>query len=508
MALVFDDKNIKVDFFSKAFDKNVDKFNTKTILFPVLRYKIYAPCIEEFKLNIFQKTVLSILNKGNFEVQKISVWLKLDIQLVQILIVELSQKGLVNNGVITNVGREFIEGTFSWFKNVENIKKDIYYIYQDIYTKKLYPVLMKFDPSSDYYEYEDKKIQKNSKGNPLSIHANLIEPRGVLLNNIQKPEINEVFEAIQRQSNITSINNEGTPPNLIKYLDYEATLSYLATTIYIDSEIADIEEFKVLDPFGIEDIAYWLKDNLYEASKTNIYLKSLLESLVIDATEEKKGQLSDALKEIRKEAVDTLDNTFDYSLKMYDELYKSLEDFYMDLKLYESDNKNGKYLKEAFKNSQTVLETLFFYIYQNNKKGYQDVLQADNKLSNLFIEEVSKKIKTINPDADIPQWKLSGNKFTSHTIKQALNNPYKASLRALYIGALLATWYDRLNPMFYLINRKGNLLIFLEKVADGRNAVGHKYKEIPDAKIGNYYDEVLDVKTGIEEIVAIFLEGK
>ena len=204
MALVFDDKNIKVDFLSKDFDKDVDKFNTKTILFPALRYKVYAPAIEEFKLNIFQKTILSIMNKGNFEVQKISKWLNLDTQLVQMVIAELNQKGFANNGVITEVGRSFIEDTFSWFNNVENIKKDIYYIYQDIYTKKLYPVLMKFDPSSDAYEYEDKKIQKNSKGKTFSIHVNLIEPRGIKLNSIQQPEIDEVFEIIRKQSKKTN----------------------------------------------------------------------------------------------------------------------------------------------------------------------------------------------------------------------------------------------------------------------------------------------------------------
>lgn len=502
MALVFDDKNIKVDFLSKAFDKNVDKFNTKTILFPVLRYKIYAPAIEEFKLNIFQKTVLSILNKGNFEVQKISEWLKLDIQLVQMVIAELSQKGLVNNGVITDFGRELIEGTFSWFNNAENIKKDIYYIYQDIYTKKLYPVLMKFDPSSDFYEYEDKKIQKNSKGKTLPIHANLIEPRGVQLNNIQKPEISEVFEAIQKQSKITSINNEGTPPNLIKYLDYEATLSYLATTIYIDSEIADIEEFKVLDPFGMEDIAYWLKDNLYEASKTNSYLKSLLESLVVDATEEKKRQLSDALKEIHKETTEIVDNTFSYNLKMYDQLYKSLEEFYRDIKSYDY-YQDGKSLKEAFKNSQTVLETLFEYIYRENKTGYSDVLKVDKALSSLDTEIIKSKILKMSPNSKIPKWKFE--KFNG--LKKAMHNN-ALSLRPRYVSAILASWYDRCNPMYEMMNQKNDLLIFLESIADERNGVAHIYKDVPDHKMSSYYNKIIEVRVGIEEIIKIFLEGK
>jgi len=502
MALVFDDKNIKVDFLSKEFDKGVDKFNTKTILFPALRYKIYAPAIEEFELNIFQKTILSIMNKGNFEVQKISKWLNLDTQLVQMVIAELNQKGFSNNGVITEIGRNFIEDTFSWFNNVENIKKDIYYIYQDIYTKKLYPALMKFDPSSDAYEYEDKKIQKNSKGKTFSIHVNLIEPRGIKLNSIQQPEIDEVFEIIRKQSKKTNISDNGAPPNLIEYLDSEPTISYLATTIYTEKSTADIEEFKTLDPFGIDDIAYWLKDHLYQASKSNNYLKSLLDSLVKDAKEEKKEQLSDALKEIHREATEKIENTFSYNLKMYDKLYKSLEEFYRDIKSYDY-YQDGKSLKEGFKNSQTVLETLFDYVYRENEIGYSDAIKANQKLNSLDTDIIKKKILKMSPNTELPTWKFE--RFNG--LKQAMHNN-ALSLRPRYVAAIMASWHDRNNPMVKMMNQKKDLLVFIESITDERNGVAHIYKDVPDHKMNSYYDKIVEVQEGIKETIKIFLEGK
>lgn len=502
MALIFNDKDIKVDFLSKELDNTLNKFNSKTILFPVLRYKVYAPAIEEFKLNIFQKIVLSIINKGNFEVQKISKWLNLDIQLVQMIIAELNQKGFANNGVITDLGREFIEGTFSWFNNVENIKKDIYYIYQDIYTKKLYPVLMQFDPSSDTYSYEDKKIQKNSKGKSFFINVNLIEPRGIQLNSIQQPEISEVFEVIQKQSKKTNIGENGVPPNLIEYLDSEAKLSYLATTIYTEKSTIDIEEFKALDPFGLEDVAYWLKDNLYQTSKSNNYVKSLLESLVMDAREEKKVQMSDALKEIHKEATEMVDSTFSYNLRMYDKLYKSLEEFYRDIKSYDY-YKDGKSLKEAFKNSQTILETLFDYIYKENEIGYADAIKVSTNLNNLDTDIIKSKIIKMSPDTKLPEWKFE--KFRG--LKQAMNNN-ALSLRPRYVSAILAAWYDRGNPIIKMMKQKNDLLVFIESITDERNGVAHIYKDVPDHKMRSYYDHVIEVQEGIEEIIKIFLEGK
>ena len=84
----------------------------------------------------------------------------------------------------------------------------------------------------------------------------------------------------------------------------------------------------------------------------------------------------------------------------------------------------------------------------------------------------------------------------------------EGSLRAKYIGAILAAYYDSNNLMYEIMNQKDDILVFLEKVAEGRNEVGHKYKDISDRDMKNYADEVFSIKDGIEEIIKIFLEGK
>jgi hypothetical protein len=506
MALVFDYDNIKVDFLSKALDNSSDKYNTKTILFPVLRYKIYAPSVESLELNIFQKSVLSILNKGKYDNQQISIWLQLDTQLVQMIFAELIQKRFISSkGDITETGRALIEESFSWFDNAEDIKKDIYYIYQDIYSQNLYPVLIKFDTSSDFFEYENRKIQINSKGKNKAIPVSLLEPKSVRLDAIQQPEVEEVFQVIEKHSKIEKIHTDGIPPNLIQFVDNEATVAYLATTIYIDKEDHEFENIKVLDPFCInEDVAFWLKESLVNASKKNDKIRDVFSAIVLDAKKEKQGQITDALKDVKKEAVEIIESTFDYSLKLHDDLNKSLEEFYRDLKLYDYHN-DGKYLKEAFKNSQTVLETLFKRIYYNNIENYKKI-QKHNTSSNIYVFEVEKKVKKINDKCEIPIkttfWKHE--KFKD--IRKAMRA--EGSLRAKYIGAILAAYYDSNNFMYKIMNQKDDILVFLEKVAEGRNEVGHKYKDISDRDMKNYANEVFSIKDGIEEIIKIFLEGK
>ncbi len=506
MALVFDYNNIKVDFLSKALDNSNDKYNTKTILFPVLRYKVFAPSIESLGLNIFQKSVLSILNKGKYDNQQISSWLQLDTQLVLMIFSELILKSFINNNrEITETGRALIEDSFSWFDNAEDIKKDIYYIYQDIYSQNLYPVLMKFDASGDFFEYENRKIQIDSKGKSKVIPVSLLEPKGIRLDAIQQPEVEEVFQVIEKHSKIEKIRTEGVPPNLIHFIDSEATVAYLATTIYIDKEDHELENIKVLDPFGIDgDVAYWLKDSLINASNKNTNVKDILGKLVVDAKKEKQEQMTDAFKDVKKEAIEIIEDTFDYSLKLYDELYKSIEEFYRDLVMYKH-HKDGKYLKEAFKNSQTILETLFVDIYNHSINSYKSIVKSGIS-SNVYVFEVENKVKKINSKCKIPTnttfWKHE--KFND--IKKAMRA--EGSLRAKYIGAILASYYDSNNSMYKIMNQKNDVLVFLEIVAEGRNKVGHKYKDISDRDIKNYENEVFDIKSGIEEIIKIFLEGR
>jgi hypothetical protein len=199
MALVFDYKNIEIKFFS---NKTLDDNNLKKelIVYPVIAHKIYAPVIDDLELNIFQKYVLSILNKGNFSLDKISEWLSLDIILVKTIAVELANKELldINSMNITQKGKEIIEGTFSWFNNAENLKKDIRYIFQDVFTQELYPVVLPFDNFQQDVYLKDGQIHIGTKGKKDNFNYELIKPEDINLNKIRKPETEEILDALNK----------------------------------------------------------------------------------------------------------------------------------------------------------------------------------------------------------------------------------------------------------------------------------------------------------------------
>jgi len=218
MALVFDKRNIQIKFFSnKTLDSN---FKKELIVYPVLAHKIYAPVIDDFELNIFQKYILSILNKGNFSLDEISEWLSLDIILVKTIAVELANKGLIdiNSMNITPKGKEIIEGTFSWFNNAESLRKDIRYIFQDVFTQELYPVVLPFE------NFQGNVWLEKTKGKKDKFHYELIKPENTNLNKVRKPETEEILDALNKHIKKyvpDSKNDIKEVPNAVSYLDEE-----------------------------------------------------------------------------------------------------------------------------------------------------------------------------------------------------------------------------------------------------------------------------------------------
>lgn len=500
MAVVYDKRDINIEYFSK-FNLDENKYNKQLVIYPVLSYKVYAPVLEDMKLNVFQKNILFILNKGNYSVDEISKWLNLDRLLVQTILAELSNLGYYDGSknIITSKGKNLIEEKFSWFDNAENMREDIRYIYQDIYTHKTYPLLMPMNNNSKNLYLKAHKFHYKTVGEYDTFDYVQVQPK-INFNRILKPNNDEVFDAINEHIKLyTSTPNDlQEKPSAIQFLDNEPKLVYLAVWVYIDKNSDDIEEFEVIDPFSIYDDAFWMKEGI------EIGANNLLESLVVDKKMEEGKKITGVLKELQNEVAKDINEKFHYLLKEHTSIYKSLLEFYFDLKLYEY-HQSGKYLKDAFRQSQIVLETLFHHIYDEYQFGYKEVLNIDKKLNNLSILEVESKIKSINNLSEIPNWTFS--KFSPHIIKPALTKPNKASLRALYVGATLAAWYDNSNPMFNLITQKNNLLVFFEKIAEGRNNVGHKYCDIEEKEIAQYSNEVTEASKGIEEIITIFLEG-
>lgn len=513
MGLVYDNRNIKVDYLSLK-DVDNEKYNKKLIVYPVFEYKVFAPIFDDIKLNIFQKTVLSILNKGKYNVDKISQWLCMDKLLVQTILAELQMKGLFDSksNNITKEGKELTDGTFSWFTNSENLKKDIRYIYQDVYTNNLYPVLIDKEHMQNNIYLENNKLKTYSKGEPLSFDFIQIEPKGKVLNYISRPNNKIIFQAINTHSKIyieNSDTNIDVLPEAIQVLCEEPTLTYVATWLYIDKNNKNIDEIEVSDSFNIYDDGYYLKESIELASKSNDILYQAMESLVEDQKEKEQEQMGEIFKKIDIETIKYIDSTFDRKLKEYYSLYDGLKSYFKSFEQYKMEQ-DIQFIKNSISKSQSVFETFFEIIQKEYPIGYKKVYDINIKINskdnrNMFcsisVEELELKMKKINPNCSIPKFTY---KNFSNLGKCIVNT--KGSLRDLYIGAMLASHEDNTNPMYQLIKQKSDILVlFGDTIPELRNKTeAHKHIIIQNKE--EYYTSALKIKTDIEQIIKIFLK--
>ncbi|QCE42404.1 hypothetical protein [Psychroserpens sp. NJDZ02] len=509
MALVFDKKNIEVKFLSeKPIDENVKK---ELIVYPVLAHKIYAPVIDDLNLNIFQKHILSILNKGNFSVDEIAKWLSLDLDLVKTILAELANKSLldINSMSITNKGKELIEGSFSWFNNIDSLKKDIRYIFQDVFTQELFPIILPFDNFQVNIKLSREQLTYKTKGKKDSFFYELIAPKDLNLNNIRKPETQEILDTIKKQADKyipNSKNDLKEVANAVNYLDEEPDLFYCAMWISSEQNNKQEENIEISDPFNIYDDAYWLRNTILKAQSQNETLKEVIHSLVYNIEEEEKIQASEFMIGFDKEIENELNQIFDFTLKLeYPLLYSAIKEYYFDVKFYKV-HKDTSHLKNAFRKSQIVVETLFKLIFENYKEDYGDVISSQTYNGgrfHAFKEEIKTKINTINPNSLIPNW--YHREFKG--VESALKNPDRASLRALFIAGVMASVYNSNNPIYKILKEKNNFSVCVENIAESRNKVGHKYTEVADNEIDKYYKDAIAMQKDIEEIIEIFLKN-
>ena len=515
MALVFDSKNIQVKFFS---DKNLDRHLKKElVVYPVLAHKIYAPVIDDLELNFFQKYILSIFNKGNNSLDKISEWLCLDIALVKTIASELNNKELIdiNTMNITPKGKELIEGTFSWFNNSENLKKDIRYIFQDVFTQELYPIVLPFYDFKENIKLEKDQLKIGTKGQKDSFPYQLIKPDKINFNTIKKPETNEILDALSKQIKKYMPNSENDIkklPNAVNYIGEEADLLYCAMWIYSEKKNKKEENIELTDPFNIYDDAYWLRHTVLSAQKQEDTLKEVIHNLVYNIEEEEKSKFSEFMQLFDKELEKEINQKFDFTLKAeYSDLYFAIKEYFFDIKFYEH-HKDAAHLKSSFRKSQIVLETLFKIIFEQYKDDYADVISSQTYKGNQFTvlkDEIKAKIKKINDKAEIPKdndssyWKHR----TFNDVKHALKNPEKASLRALFVASVMAAFYNNSIPIYKILQLKNNTAVCIDKIAESRNRVGHKYIDIADNEIDEYFEDVKKMQINIEEILQIFLKN-
>ena len=139
--------NNYLSYFSK-----LPKAESMPVFIPIWLTKIVAPRVDRKKPNLFQQTVLALVNVGQNDRTKMAEWLGVDIELIDIIIdTELLPNGWLTleagRLLLTENGKEMVNQ-----KDVVNIDKEIYYVVQDAITLKFWPRLIHKTHYIDVYE--------------------------------------------------------------------------------------------------------------------------------------------------------------------------------------------------------------------------------------------------------------------------------------------------------------------------------------------------------------------
>ena len=286
----------------------------------------------------------------------------------------------------------------------------------------------------------------------------------------------------------------------------EPDLIYCAFWISTERKNKSEENINVTDPFNIYDETFWLKEIILKAKIHNDDLKDVFHELIHKIGNEDKTKFEEFMNSFGIELEKEITQKFDFTLKKdYYILFSAIKDYYYDIKFYEI-HKDPSHLRNAFRKSQIVLETLLSIIYEKHKEDCKLFLSSQTKNGKRFFaykNEIIAKIHQINPNAEIPKWNYEEFK----DVYKALKNPDNASLRPLFIGSVMISFYNNKNSFYNIIKNKNNLAVCIENIAASRNNHGHKYKEIPDDEIEKNYDDVKIMQKDIEEIIKLFLKN-
>ena len=91
----------------------------------------------------------------------------------------------------------------------------------------------------------------------------------------------------------------------------------------------------------------------------------------------------------------------------------------------------------------------------------------------------------------------------------SINFSFACSILSFFIesASILASFYNNEIPIHAILKEKNNTAIVIENIAESRNKVGHKYVEISDKEIDEYFDDAKAMQKDIEEIIQIFLKN-
>lgn len=284
-------------------DIEVQNNKREWILLPTIMYKVLLPVVRNKELNLFQLTVLRLLRTGYKSEQQLAKMLFVEVELVHYIVAELQEMGYITNKlIITENGINFLKGI------VEDAKSKLCYMFYDVITKQFWDFVYT-EEQLEYYDMTPKgrnfyinfgTLEKPHQRDVMVLHEGLdnvieeVRPEHLYQTMLAASERNRNIELMPNGSRNRFVfktdRSTMTSANLISNGDPV----YLATFMYLPSNIKENSNWQVMHPFGYTD-ANQLRDDLVIRSALNKKLQQKIDSLL-------KGALEVSTLEMKDEA--------------------------------------------------------------------------------------------------------------------------------------------------------------------------------------------------------------
>ncbi len=452
------------------------------VFIPIWLTKIIAPKFDRQQPNLFQETILKLINVRQSDRQQIAEWLGVDIELVSIIIdTELQPNGWVYfDGVrlsLTPKGKAILANEIG-----EKTQQEVYYVIQDAVTLEFWPRLIRKPEYVDVLEENDKIyiVKDRDSGKKIKTFI-LYESSDLSPQPLDHRKVLNIVDLHRSAYFSHEIRNEGDYhlKNIaiddVELINAKSEPFYILTCIENTAKNAK-HKIQLIDPTKVSQYGEWIDTlHLQLAEKNKAFadkLKSKLGSTVKDDNETVK----DYEERIRTEAEFIVLMDYPNAIRIPQLPY------YLDQVIAQKtvvrERRNYEDLRSLISQTQIVLEACFKYMLsqwpvehskiipkQANKKDIEQIVLQ--RTMNKFSDDVIQKLCTVNPNQVIRATRYGLGEVSELGI----------SLKPMIVANLLSVSDYSNHPLTVFEDYEEDMNTFFE-ICEARNEGAH-YSETP-----------------------------
>ena len=446
----------------------VDIAIQRDILWPCHAFNITVPVQKERDLNIFEETVLKMIDIETSETAKLVELLSLKVELIQFIKSRLVELGLIDERFnLTSDGINLLKKF-----DEEEEEYEIVTLFINLVSGKILPVVIQKLETIKDYELEGTRVnfKIGSSGNAKEIRANKIKDifeyksRKVSNDDVIKT-VNTFIRLYNRFS--SSLSSKINLPRFVRnmgsiIINQSAEEVYLHCKVLIQKGHSD---FLVTDPFGFDFSSQLTKD--IQNDDNDKWLKALRAKA--ESKKLKNNESDDSNDEWANNifAIDELKKYWNITRHL-----KNVEENYQKSKEKTKDSDNEQKIKNTQSRMVQSLYEVMESVFKQIEKDYpSDIVYKEmfasqsSKINQEMLEKFAKKV-----GFNIPKYgsflNLQPNMISS--LDKGIVRP-----EVMVALALSKAKEDATHPFHILAKNVPNFLLYIKKLQGYRNSVAH-----------------------------------